>query len=265
MKKKRSARRLLLRLLVLIICTCGFLLCLTLASYRQGERIYDHSRQSLTLLAREPGAEAGHSWQLPLIEVDFATLQAANPEVCGWLLIPGTKISYPLTQGEDNSLYLDHTYDLQKNKAGCIFVDARNNPGFDDFNTVIYGHNMKNGSMFGDLNEYRHLDYWLANPYLYIITPAGMRQYQIFSAYVGAEDDDAYVVDFSNVERQEFIRRICNASLIQGVTRPAEDDLIVTLSTCTSVYSWQRFLVHARLVATDAADADAVATDPIQP
>lgn len=86
----------------------------------------------------------------------------------GWILIPNTVISYPLLQGEDNQYYLNHTWKKWTSAVGAIFMDSQNNPNLTDFNTIVYGHRMNNGSMFASLKNYKKQSYWQAHPCVYI-------------------------------------------------------------------------------------------------
>ena len=116
--------------------------------------------------------------------VDFEALRKVNPDIIGWIVIPGMEISYPIVQGEDNDYYLKHTFDKAENASGCIFVEVENSPDFSDNNTFVYGHNMKNKSMFAKLNRYQEEDTFRKNPEFVIYTPEGMLRYQIYSCHV---------------------------------------------------------------------------------
>ena len=105
------------------------------------------------------------------LQIDFAGLQAVNPDVIAWIDIPGLSVSYPVVQGEDNSYYLHHLFTGEYNSSGSIFADCHNQPDFTDQNTIIYGHNMKNGSMFGTLSHYQDQVLWEENPYFYLYVP----------------------------------------------------------------------------------------------
>ena len=85
-------------------------------------------------------------------EVDFAALREINPDIVAWIYIEGTKVNYPIVQGEDNSYYLKHLFSGEWNGSGCIFLDFRNDASFADRHSIIYGHHMKNGTMFTDLD-----------------------------------------------------------------------------------------------------------------
>ena len=92
-----------------------------------------------------------------------------NPNVIGWIEIPGLSISYPVVQGTDNAYYLHHLFTGEYNSSGSIFADWHNQPDFADPNTIVYGHNMKNGSMFGTLSHYQDQALWEASPNLSLI------------------------------------------------------------------------------------------------
>lgn len=250
-------------LFIVVVCSAALFLLL-LASYRQSERIYTASRAAVAVHdgyaagreaaaahdgAAEETAEEEEAKPAPVIEVDFAALQAVNPDVRAWLLIPETDISYPVVQGEDNEFYLHTTYDRKPNSCGSIFIDARNAEPFAETNTILYGHNMKNGSMFGTLRRYEDDAFRIAHPDIYIVTPEGQLQYRVFSAYVEAENGDAYTVDFSTLSEAEFLRRAAgwDSGDVETET-PARGSKVLTLSTCTSIVAWQRFVVHAVLV-----------------
>ena len=104
-------------------------------------------------------------------QVDFNGLKAINPEVIGWIQIEGTSISYPIMKGKDNDYYLKHTFEGNYNAAGSIFIDYTNNSNFEDCNTIIYGHNMKNGSMFGLLRKHFKDRESVPGRYIWICTP----------------------------------------------------------------------------------------------
>ena len=105
--------------------------------------------------------------------MDFESLLAQGPDVKAWLELPGTVIQYPVAQGEDNSYYLKHLYDGTANKVGCLFIDYENAEDFSDNNTIIYGHNMRDGSMFSALVEYKAQAYYDEHPEMYLVTPEG--------------------------------------------------------------------------------------------
>ena len=183
-----------------------------------------------------------------LEEIDLAALREVNPDVVGWILIPDTVINYPLMQGGDNNYYLKRTWDEKKNAVGSIFLEYLNNPDLTDFNTIVYGHNMKNGSMFASIREYRNREYWEKHPYVYILSDQGVYRYEIFSSYLAKVDSNTYALGFSGEEsKAAFLNNAILDSVIQTDVEPEVTDRILTLSTCSGRGHTTRWVVHARL------------------
>ena len=158
--------------------------------YDRGAADYREARQLAGLAEAEPASVSAlpeeSALRQTLQEIDLPALQQINPDVIGWILIPGTGISYPLMQTEDNEYYLKHTWKREKNSTGAIFLDYRNSASFSDFNSLIYGHRMRNGSMFGSLHNYKETAFWQTSPGIYIINADGIYRYDIFAAYEAA-------------------------------------------------------------------------------
>ena len=181
---------------------------------------------------------------LPL-DVDFQALQAINPDVVGWLEVEALDISYPIVQGKDNAEYLHKTFEKQDNFAGSIFMDYANSADFSDCHTIIYGHNMKNQSMFGKLKLIKENEKYKASRYFWILTPEGKYRYEIFSAHVTPADGDTYTL-FSGPDQQflDYVDKMASESQIPKTEIPFTlDDKVVTLTTCTSNET-QRFVVQ---------------------
>lgn len=191
---------------------------------------------------------------LPLNPIDFAALRAENPDVCGWITVPNTKVDYPILQSskENDDFYLDHGIDGNYNINGSIYIQRLNNNQFLDRNTVIYGHNMLNGSMFRTLHQFRDPDFFAANEYFTIYIPHHILTYRIFSAY---RYDDRHILnsfDFADTEvYREYLDYATNpTSMIRNVREGVTvttDDRIVTLSTCTDNNAY-RYLVQGVLI-----------------
>lgn len=194
----------------------------------------------------ESGAVSGENAAeyLPL-DVDFQALQAINPDIVGWLEVEALDISYPIVQGKDNAEYLHKTFEKQDNFAGSIFMDYANSADFSDCHTIIYGHNMKNQSMFGKLKLIKENEKYKASRYFWIITPEGKYRYEIFSAHVTPVDGDTYIL-FSGPDQQflDYANKMASESQIPKIDIPFTlDDKVVTLTTCTSNET-QRFVVQ---------------------
>ncbi len=187
--------------------------------------------------------------------IDFATLTQKNPDVCGWITVPNTNIDYPILQsqpGEDNDYYLTHNIDRKYSVSGSIYIQRNNSNQFTDRNTVIYGHNMKNKTMFRTLHNFRDPAFFEQNEFFTIYTPGHIKTYRIFSAY---RYDNRHILnsfDFTDkTVFQEYINFATNPqSMIKNVRKGVKvttDDQIVTLSTCISDPRY-RYLVQGVLI-----------------
>lgn len=191
------------------------------------------------------------------IPIDFDALIQRNPEVYAWITIPGTAIDYPVLQSEtDNSYYLTHTIDRTQSPEGAIYTENYNSRDFEDPNTVIYGHDMKNGSMFQNLLYYQDRSFFDTNREVIVYTPDAIRRYRIFAAYV--YDDRHLMQSFDFNDREAFARYLNGIlsirdmnSCIDIATEIGEDDKILTLSTCYGLQDDARYLVQAQLVSIE--------------
>lgn len=208
--------------------------------YKQGTDEYNALERAVV----HPPGDGGEG-QEGEFQVDFEKLRAVNEDVVGWIRFENLAISYPIMRGEDNDYYLRHTTNRTENKAGSIFMDYLNAPDFSDKNTFVYGHNMKNKSMFGLLNNYSGEQYYREHPYFWIYTPQGAARYQIFSCYVGSAAGDSYQVGFGeNEEFEAYLGRLRELSAYDTGVSVSKEDEIVSLSTCTASGDDYRFLVH---------------------
>ena len=187
--------------------------------------------------------------------VDFEKLLEMNSDVVGWIRFDEpSEINYPVGQGRDNEEYLKRTFEANTNKLGTLFVDV-NNPGdFSGRNTFIYGHNMKNGSMFAQLLKYKDDSFYKEHPYFYIYTPDGkVRTYEIFSAGVVKDTSDSYIMDYADdAAFQTYIDYIKQQSAYPTSAEVTTASKIVSLSTCTNVRDDERFLVHGVMIKEEA-------------
>lgn len=193
--------------------------------------------------------EDGEEKTLPVLKnpIDFTQLLSVNSDIVGWLRIRALDISYPVVQGKDNDYYLHRTFEKTDNFAGCLFVNSYNMGDFTDQNTIIYGHNMKNGSMFGKLKNFNDPEVFKKSRYFWIFTPDFIYQYRIFSASVVDKTGLTYQISFTDDEFDQFISRAYSNSVVdnQDVT-VTKEDRIVTLSTCTGDDS-TRFVAMGKL------------------
>lgn len=222
--------------------------------YRENEQSAQAARQTaglpeLTTKPRSPGENTPEEPEDgPWADIDLEALREVNSEVVGWLAMPDTALSYPLLRAGDNQTYLKTDWQGGRNTAGAIFLDYRAAWDPRGFNTIIYGHNMRNGSMFGTLRRYRDAEYWRAHPDIYLIDGGGVHRYEIFSAWQPRVTDAPFQLSFSGEEaRREFLETcVSNSTLDTGVEVTAEDE-VITLSTCTGMGYGIRWVVQAVL------------------
>ena len=183
-----------------------------------------------------------------MAEINIAALRAENEDVLGWIRIPDTRIDYPLLQSEDNDFYLKHTWQKQRNSVGSIFLEHLNRPDLTDFNTIVYGHNMRDKSMFGQLDNYSIEGFWETHPYVYIAIDSGVYRYEVFAFLQAPVDSVTYSIRPQRDDtKQEFIDYSMEHTWIDTGVRPVITDRILTLSTCTGRDYSARNVVQARL------------------
>ncbi len=180
--------------------------------------------------------------------IDFTELKQKNEDIVGWLRIRALGISYPVVQGEDNDFYLHRTFEKEDNFAGCIFVNCDNSGNFTDQNTIIYGHNMKDGSMFGKLKKFREEGVFDKSKYFWMFTPDLIYEYRIFSATVVDKTGITYQSFFTQEDFDTLMQHAFETSVIDGSDVDVNmNDRIMTLSTCTGDDA-TRFIVMGKLV-----------------
>ena len=180
--------------------------------------------------------------------VDFAALQKRNPDTVGWIFCTGTAIDYPIVQGPDNEYYLARLFTGTSNTAGSIFLDYRNSPDFTDRHSILYGHNMKNGSMFASLTSYRDPEYFREHPQFLLCTPEKTYSVKIFSGYSAGVEDEAWRISFDwKGEFADWAAQEKEKSCFESDITPSGTDHIITLSTCSYEFEEARFVVHGIL------------------
>ena len=250
---------------LVLIGLIGFIV--VLGNYNNTDKIYSQTRDTYTEVASVTWNEEQEDtskdaitkdiktsnkpreWY-ELISVDFDGLEEVNEDIIGWIYFENEDISYPVLQGESNDVYLKTSYMQKSSKAGSIFLDSKNSSDFEDFNTLIYGHNMRDKSMFGKLSYYREdTAYYNGHEYFQILTPDMKYRYEIISFKSVKEDNPIY--DLDNIEKytpDDYVQKlILNNSMIGMGLTAYEGDHFVTLSTCTS--GENRFIVCAFRIA----------------
>ena len=251
-----------------------------LMEYRQAEAFYDEAASSFTEqnpISREnlsaQDTDENPERAVSPVSIDFADILKINDDVIGWIYMDDTVVNYPVLQGENNFYYLDKTYWKKYLASGSIYLDTGNSRQMTDAHSIIYGHNMKNHTMFGDLSDFRDEEYLEEHPYidLFLIDGTWLR-YEVFSVYQAHVDDGTFCVPANSEEMLDALLQISEEknrfgrgeSLSEsGLRLPQpsasgsmdeewKGDRILTLSTCTENSSDEnRFVVQGVLVLKD--------------
>lgn len=177
----------------------------------------------------------------PGIVVNFTGLQKENPDVVAWLYLPGLSLSYPVLQGEDNTTYLHRGIDGETLYAGSLFLEEQNSPGLENYHSIVYGHNMRDGTMFGRLKEYQEEETYKACPYFWLYLPGKAYLYRIFSVHTARVEEETYLLRFESL--LSYKRWVADMQAASAVTPwdPGENPgKTVTLSTCTSADAYRQ-------------------------
>lgn len=214
--------------LTLIIVICAYKIIHQLKEYNDADKVYN--------LIREEKEESDNLFE-------------KNIDYRGWIKIDNTNINYPILQGQDNEEYLYKDINNEYIVSGSIFMNYLNN-GFDDQNTVLFGHNIKNGTMFANLKKYKEEDFFYNNNYIEIELSNGQYlKYKVFSVYITDINDNYTKTSFEDKdEYKEFLERIKNKSIYKSDISVNENDKIITLSTCSYEFDDARLVVTGKLI-----------------
>ena len=258
MEKKKNFWKILYGVLVVLclLCIAGMVIYLQKDKEQENAQLEQQEIIEEQFIVQEQDVEETvmeeEKAELP---IDFEGLQAINPEIYAWIRVPDTKIDYPILQhvGEDQSYYLTRDIYGKSQQAGSIYTEHYNTTDFMDPNTVLYGHNMKNGSMFHNVRYFAQKEYFDEHRDLYIYMPDKILKYEIITCY---EYDDRHLLgtyDFYDEEvYAEYLEEIMNprsmyTMIREGIQLTTEDKL-VTLSTCVANKPNNRRLLQAVLV-----------------
>ena len=246
--KKTLFRTFLLIILIAALAVSAYCIYY-IYQYYHGKSYKDDLRQMGVI----GSLEIDHNQQTIEIPIDFDALQNVNPDIYGWIEIPGTDISYAMLRREgDNNYYMNHAENGSYYSGGCIFSDDFNSPKMTDTVTVLYGHNLRNGTMFAKLNDFVDSGVFENHRYIYVYLPDRALVYEIFSA-APHSNEQILKHDFSEREEYEAFFDGVADEKSRGQQRsdafPTFDDRVLVLSTCFRSNNQQRFLVMGRLVA----------------
>ena len=218
--------------------------------YKKGHEEYRDVRQKKFLTEAESEPDAGQEgnkkeedtepqewWPEDApnqIAVDWEGLKNENEDIVAWLYLPAVDLSYPVVQADDNEYYLHRSVRKEELFAGSVFMDYYNSPDLKNYNTILYGHNMRDGSMFAKLKEYKKTEMLAGCPYFWISTPAEDYLYRIFSVHAAGTQSSTYTVRFPDATSyRKWLEKMSAASEVETGAELNESETVVTLSTCT--------------------------------
>lgn len=254
--KQKWIYRALIVLFAAVFLYAAYQLYTIFHGYNVGVKTYEESAEIfVTQTTPEENGDTSASGvepEEPGMVVDFDALRAVNDDVIGWLYCPGTVINYPVAQGTDNDYYLYHLYDGTWNSAGTLFVDYENNDGFSDANILIYGHHMKNKTMFRCLDGYQTQEYYEEHPVMWLLTPTQNYKVVLFSSYITPSDSDTYTL-YSEADEAlyTYLEACKEQSDFTCDVNVREYTKFVVLSTCNFDYDGARYVVHGALQPVD--------------
>ena len=257
---KKTIRSILFLAFLLLFAFSAWKLWEICSGYRDGTESYNTLEQYVSFAepedipansappATSPTEDGTAVMELPDIsawpQVDFARLSEINPDIVGWIYIEGTNINYPVVQGSDNDYYLKHLFDGSDNSAGCIFLDYRCSPDFSDRHSIIYGHHMKDKSMFSGLMSYKEQTFYDGHSVALLVTPTAYYKIRFFSGYVSDNWSNSWDLDLDDTNHAAWLKETLGKSCFDTNCVPTEDDDVVTLSTCTYEFSGAKFVLH---------------------
>lgn len=247
---RRALLKLVMVCLVLVIVLCAVRLY---QSYEQARQDRLDAERWASLAAETPEEttpaetprETEPETEPPYVSpINFEELSKVNPEIVGWLTIPGTNVDYPVVQTTDNETYLHKSFDGQDSKAGTIFLDSDSNSDFTGRNNVIYGHHMRDGSMFKDVVKFKEKDYFDEHRDAYIYTPDRTIHLRLISAYYGDADPQKRRTQFDTQEAfDEYVQKMVSpCRYAQMPETPVET--IYTLITCSYEFDDARTFLY---------------------
>ena len=197
----------------------------------------------------DPNAEEILKAQPRHKSMDFNYLHKTNSDIIGWLFAEGTKIDYPVLHTDNNSYYMNHLFNKEVNASGSLFADFLNKGDFSDRNTVIYGHHMKNGTMFGSIEEYREQEFYDAAPTMMLYTPEGDYLVELISGT--DENGNKQFVEFEFEDEEafmEYVNSFIERSTFKSKIKVHPGDKLISLCTCAYVFNNARYMLIGRLV-----------------
>ena len=250
-KKSVTTKIILCCLLAVFVGTAGFSaykIITIMKDYQEGEKEYqgiaDMAIKNTETIPDFPVRED----ESPYLNIDYDVLYSKNSDYVGWIYIADSQVNYPIMYSKDNMNYSHASFEQTYLYAGSIFMDYRNSMDMSDFVTVIYGHHMKNGSMFGQISRYKDVDWLEGHPYIEIYLKDKIYIYRVFSFHQTKATSDVYTFRYGNdAEKREHINMLKQHSWYDIPVDVTPNDKIITLSTCVKAEGLDRWVLHAVL------------------
>ena len=237
-RKRKKKSSFLFKLIILIL-----LIVIGVSGYRIGTTVWQYYQESKVYHAVAEEARGDKD------AINWKKMLKKYPDLKAWLRCEDTVIDYPVVQGPDNDYYLHRLINGDYGWKGTLFIDCRNQAPFQDFVTVIYGHSMRDGTMFKPLFKFREQEFYDSHHTMYLETPDQKYDVEIIGTVLMLADSDRYKFEFSgDEEREEYIQWIKDNSMIRTDTKVSADDHILMMSTCAEATGENRVVVYGKLV-----------------
>ena len=195
---------------------------------------------------KESVLDLPYDYEIPEYQVNLETVKEQNSDTVGWIILPDSKINYPIVKSKDNTEYLTTTFEGQTANSGAIFMDMYCPADFNCDNTIIYGHNMKNGSMFRALNNMTNKEFFWRHHIFSINTGSGFEEYEVISCYETVETDlTSWQISFESLDAYETWLKTVTMRCTYDCADYDVTKKTITLSTCRGQSGGPgRFIVH---------------------
>ena len=256
---KKALSSILFVIFLSIFLYSGYRLYLIFSEYHRGTSSYKETASQYVsqspLPPQKEGEQETGEEEDPLtppglcpIQVDFGALRAENPDIKGWLYMEDSVINYPVLQGATNDTYLRHLPDGSYNTAGSLFIDSACRADLTDLTTIIYGHNMHNGSMFAVLESYKKQSFYDSHPIMWYLTPEGTFRLDILAGFIESAEHPLYSLYETKEELDGFLDYALPRSDFRTRCQETHPERIFILSTCDYAYEDARYILIAEPV-----------------
>ena len=224
----------------ILLIICIFIFCISTWKLYGYYRSYKKAKDTYSKIAKEKVKISKNERK-----IDFKKLKSQNQDIAGWIYIRGTTIDYPIVQGKDNEEYLHQDFNKKKSSSGTIFLDNNCKKDFTSDNNIIYGHHMKNGTMFAQLLKFREKSFLKKHNEIMIFTPDRTIHLKVISAYAQKAQNKITVTFANDKQKKAYIKKIESMSEQTIKTSRINDSHIYTFVTCSYEIYDNRTYVHA--------------------